>query len=81
MRAETNRRVRLTKQIIKESLIELMREYPISKISVKMLCEAADINRSTFYAHYTDTNDLLRHIQQEVISEVSEHVSQSAFSG
>lgn len=77
---KTDRRVRLTKQIIKESLVELMREYPISKISVKMLCGAADINRSTFYAHYTDTYDLLRQIQHEVISELSEHISQRAFS-
>jgi hypothetical protein len=48
---KTDRRVRLTKQIIKESLVELMRDHPIYRVSVKMLCEAADINRSTFYAH------------------------------
>ncbi|MEZ4357733.1 MAG: TetR/AcrR family transcriptional regulator C-terminal domain-containing protein [Eubacteriales bacterium] len=77
---KTDRRVKLTKQLIKESLVELMQEQPISRISVKMLCEAADINRSTFYAHYTDTYDLLRQIQCDVISEISEYISQSAFS-
>lgn len=80
MKTETSRRVRMTKQIIKESLIELMRAYPIAKISVKMLCETADINRSTFYAHYSDTYDLLRQIQQDIIAEVAEHISGSAFS-
>lgn len=75
-----DRRVRLTKQLIKESLVELMQEYPISRISVKMLCETADINRSTFYAYYTDTYDLLRQIQQEAISELSEYISHTAFS-
>ena len=49
MKAEKeDRRVRLTKQAIRESLIELMQEYPIAKISVKMICDTADINRSTF---------------------------------
>lgn len=81
MKAEkTDRRVKLTKQLIKESLVELMQECPISRISVKMLCETADINRSTFYAHYSDTYDLLRQIQHEVISELSEYISRSAFS-
>ncbi len=65
-----DRRVRLTKLAIRESLIELMQKNPISKISVKMICEAADINRSTFYAHYTDQYDLLNKIQQEVVSAI-----------
>ncbi len=75
-----DRRVRLTKQLIKDSLIELMQEHPISRISVKMLCETAEINRSTFYTYYTDTYDLLHQIQQEVIAELSEHISHAAFS-
>ena len=74
-----NRRVKLTKQLIKESLAELMKEYPISRISVKMLCEAADINRSTFYAHYTDIHDLMRQIQKEVVSELEQYITQCAF--
>lgn len=73
-------RVRLTKQIIRDSLVSLMKEYPIPRISVKMLCERAGIHRSTFYAHYADVYDLLAQIQREVISEVSAHISDSAFS-
>lgn len=69
-----DRRIRLTKQAIRESLIELMQEYPISKISVKMLCEAADINRSTFYAHYADQYDLLRQVQQEVMEGFTQQI-------
>ena len=65
-REREDRRVRITKRAIRESLVELMQRYPISKISVKMICEGADINRSTFYAHYTDQYDLLRQVQQEV---------------
>lgn len=69
-----DRRVKYTKMVLKESLVENMRENPISKISVKMLCEAADINRSTFYAHYSDQYDLLKQLEQEVIEELKKHI-------
>lgn len=74
-----DRRVRMTKRVIKDSLIELMSVYPISKISVKMLCETADINRSTFYAHYKDQHDLLKKIQQEVVAEIRQYIIHKYF--
>jgi AcrR family transcriptional regulator len=77
---KVDRRVKYTKMFLKESLVELMREHPISKISVKMLCEAADINRSTFYAHYTDQYDLLKQLELEVIAELEKHITKEAFS-
>jgi AcrR family transcriptional regulator len=68
-------RVRYTKALLKKALVELMRENPISKISVKSLCETANINRSTFYLHYTDQYDLLHQVLQEVIAELKKHIS------
>ncbi len=76
-----DRRTRITKLAIKESLVELMQTNPISKISVKMICEAADINRSTFYAHFQDQYDLLDKIQQEIISDIKEHILALRFVG
>jgi len=75
-----DRRVKYTKILLKNSLIELMREKPISKISVKMLCEAADINRSTFYAHYADQYDLLKQLEQEVVAELKKYITKDVFS-
>ncbi|MCL1859125.1 MAG: TetR/AcrR family transcriptional regulator [Oscillospiraceae bacterium] len=77
---KTDYRIRLTKQIIRQNLVPLMKKYHISRISIKMLCERAGINRSTFYSHYADIYDLLTQIQQEIITELSEHISGSAFS-
>lgn len=71
---KADRRVRYTMRALKDSLIELMQENHISKISVKMLCEHADINRSTFYAHYTNQYDLLRRLEQEVIADFNESI-------
>lgn len=63
-----NRRTQYTRMALQDSLIELMREKPIAKITIKELCENADINRTTFYAHFTDQYDLLRKIEDETLS-------------
>lgn len=63
-----SRKTRYTRMVLQDSLMELMREKPISKITIKELCEKADINRTTFYAHYTDQFDLLRKMEDETLA-------------
>ncbi|MFT4143732.1 MAG: TetR-like C-terminal domain-containing protein [Mobilitalea sp.] len=70
-----NRRVKLTKIILKNSLVELMRENSISKISVKMICETADVNRSTFYSHYVDQFALLKDIELNAFTELKKYIN------
>lgn len=67
---KVDRRVKYTKTMLRNSLLELMRERPVDKISVKELCERADINRGTFYSHYSDQYDLLRQIEDELTQEI-----------
>ncbi|WP_044478560.1 TetR/AcrR family transcriptional regulator [Paenibacillus antibioticophila] len=69
-----NQRVRLTKSLLKNSLIELMQSKPIHKVTIKELCEHAGINRSTFYLNYKDQFDLLEDIEQEVMLQVRGHI-------
>ena len=63
---KTDQRIRLTRTLLKNALVQLMQENHISKISVRALCETAGINRSTFYLHYTDPYDLLASVEKEV---------------
>ncbi len=63
-----DRRTRYSKQVIREALYELMKEKPINKISVTEICRTADVNRSTFYAYYTDIYDLHQKILKEFFS-------------
>ncbi|MDO5139237.1 MAG: TetR family transcriptional regulator, partial [Oscillospiraceae bacterium] len=58
-----NRRVRMTKRLMKDALLELLAEKDLANISVTAVCEAADVHRSTFYNYYTDPADLLRDIE------------------
>lgn len=61
MRKE-NQRVAITKRLIKEALLRLLKKRHISKISICELCQEAEINRTTFYRHYQTTRDVLQEI-------------------
>lgn len=69
MATKNNRRVLLTKRILKESLLELMQEKPISKITIKDICDLSEMSRSTFYLHYQDQFELLKDIENEVLEQ------------
>ena len=51
---KTDARVKYTKMVLKKALLELMQHKPVNKITVKEICERAELNRATFYAHYSD---------------------------
>lgn len=65
-----NRRAKMTDVLIKNSLIELMKDKPLRSVSVRAICENADINRSTFYAHYADQYSLIKALEDELLNEV-----------
>ncbi len=67
---DENRRVRLTKKMIKEALTALMCEKEYPKITVKELCARADVNRSTFYAYYRDTASVIREIEDDILRQL-----------
>lgn len=46
-----DRRAVRTRKVLRKSLLSLMKDRPIAKITVKELCAKAEINRTTFYAH------------------------------
>ncbi|WP_338121478.1 hypothetical protein [Halalkalibacterium halodurans] len=51
MSVKLDRRKKYTRMVLKESLMKLMQEKPLSNITIKEICDLADINRSTFYSH------------------------------
>lgn len=63
-------RVIKTKKAIKQTFLKELSKKDISKIRITKLCEKAMINKSTFYKHYQDIDDLLRQIQNELIDEL-----------
>lgn len=65
-------RVRYTRMIIEKSFLELLKEKPVSKITVTELCSKAQINRATFYKHYLDIPDLLEKLEEELFNQIRE---------
>jgi len=72
---KTDARVKYTKMVIKESLLKLLAEKPIKKVTVKEICELAQINRATFYLHYRDPYDLFEQIENELFEDLSSTVA------
>lgn len=62
-----DRRIRRTKGLMRDALIELMTEKPFSEITAKDITEKADLNRSTFYLHYDNVFGLLDEMENEVV--------------
>lgn len=52
-------RVRRTRKMLQEALIELTVEKGFAAVTVRDITERAMVNRSTFYRHYVDKYDLL----------------------
>lgn len=62
-------RTRLTNSLIRQAFTELLQRKPIQRITVKELCGKAGVNRSTFYAHYTDIYDLLAKLEEDMVAD------------
>lgn len=75
MNTKDNQRTRISKMLFKNALMDILKEKgSISKVTVKELCEKSELNRSTFYAHYSQPQDLLTEIENEIIDATAEHV-------
>lgn len=68
-----DRRSRRTRQALHQALIRLIVERGYDEVTVADIADAADTGRSTFYAHFTDKDDLLRsagsYLKQVLIKE------------
>ena len=51
-------REKKTLRAIRTAFLQLRGQRPLEKITVKELCELAEISKATFYIHYRDLYDL-----------------------
>lgn len=51
-------RVRRTRDLLGDALVELLHERPFDEITVQLVLDRAGVARSTFYQHFRDKNDL-----------------------
>ncbi|WP_249662604.1 TetR/AcrR family transcriptional regulator, partial [Lysinibacillus fusiformis] len=63
----------VSKQAIKKVFIQQVEEVGFERVTVKNLALAVQINRGTFYLHYTDKYDVMEDLQQELIMELERY--------
>lgn len=78
---KNDKRYMQTELLIRKNFIELAKNKPNNMITVSEICQAANINRSSFYLHYKDVNDLYSTLETEAIDFINATFHQYAFDG
>lgn len=62
-----------TKEMLKAALLELLQQgVPFHQLSVQKLTKTARLNRTTFYLHYEDIEDIRQHLIEELLYELTD---------
>lgn len=72
MNTPNNRRKRASRERIERVFVELLRTKELNEISVSDICKRAGLNRTTFYANYTDLYGLADAIRDRLEGAVGE---------
>ena len=63
MNTKNNSRYKMSSKKIETAFLTLILNHKYEDITISQICKQAEINRSTFYCHYYDINDLIIKIE------------------
>ena len=63
-------RVKRTRKLLSNALLELLNKESFDKISILDICEKAMVHRTTFYKHFSDKYDLFSYVFKEVCDDI-----------
>ncbi|MCC8042983.1 MAG: TetR/AcrR family transcriptional regulator [Oscillospiraceae bacterium] len=69
-----NQRIRLSKAMLKNGLLKLLKEKSLNEITICELCAVSGINRTTFYKYYGSQGELLSEIESDFLSQLDENL-------
>lgn len=64
-----NKNALRSRRLIIDAYIKLLETYSANKITVTKIVEVADLNRSTFYAHFTNPSDVFAAIEEDLMNQ------------
>ena len=76
MEKKEDRRVAMTKRMLKDAMTEMLRETDIYHVSIRELCQRADVNRTTFYKYYGSQFELLSDMENDMLTFLSNTVTE-----
>ena len=65
-------RVIKTKEVLKEALMQLLKEKNLNSISVTEICRIAKVNRGTFYSHYGQVENLFEEYFRDIMKDLAD---------
>ena len=65
-----------SKKLIVQALADLLQEKALDKITVTDVVNRAQINRGTFYAHFSDVPDVIDHLIMGIFSTIEQAISE-----
>ena len=71
MNVKNNLRYKMSSEKIETAFLTLILNYKYEDITISQVCKQAGINRSTFYCHYDDINDLIIKIEYNFAKETA----------
>lgn len=78
MNTKNNRQYQDSAARMEQAMLEAMNTMPFEKITVRFICEKAGVNRSTFYAHYTDIYDMIEQMETNLQKSLMDNYPVSA---
>lgn len=77
MNKKNNKQFQSSDIRMKQAMLELMNTTPFDKITVRLICAKAEVNRSTFYAHYIDIYDMIEQMETNLKKKLLDNYSVS----
>ena len=71
MNVKNNSRYKMSSDKIENAFLFLIEKHNYENITISQICKQANINRSTFYCHYSDINDLIVKIEKKFAKETA----------
>ncbi|WP_106498401.1 TetR/AcrR family transcriptional regulator [Lentibacillus sp. Marseille-P4043] len=63
-------RIIKTQESLRHALLTLLKSKPLESITIAELCRMAKINRGTFYLHYKDVHEVLKHYLEVIVEDL-----------
>ena len=61
-----DRRIKKTENQILQATLRLLQKHSMDDLSIKEICNEANVSRSTFYLHYTEPRDVIEQLYNDV---------------
>lgn len=65
-----DRRVKYTRMVLRDSLLNLLSTKSLDQISISELCREADVNRNTFYNHYNAPFEIFHELEDDIFEDL-----------